>query len=230
MGKSFKLQTSVNHLELSQYRSDNCHQTFQRWDLFDWWIPRVLFRYTFANYQTCNVRQLRKVLLNDKHLFWWHGVWWRLNSLFWIFVVTAPRRLTMLGCFPRWDIILSSDMRDLRTSLLEYGLRVLMATVVRGSFSLIPLISCNNIICALYISCIQEFYQMLLLLGRVHMPLPQSVSLLSACCIEWKGYNLSYIKEGFLFGLKTNESKQCAVSLHTFLSNGNSIEVSYGRR
>ena len=38
---------------------------------------------------------------------------------------------------------------------------------------------------------------MLLLLGRVHMPLPQSVSRLSACCIEWKGHNLSYIKRGF---------------------------------
>lgn len=219
----------MSHLELSQYRPDNCHQTFQRWDLFDWWIPRVLFRYTFANFQTCNVRQLRKVLLNDEHLFWWHCVWWRLNSLFWIFVVTAPRRLTMLGCFPRWDIILSSDMRDLRTSLLEYGLRVLMATVVRDSFSLIPLISCNYI-CTLDIMYTKTLPNATPSRTRPYAPAPICFPIVSLL-YKMKGAQ-SQIHKRRVFIRTENQWEQavCAVSLHTFLSNGNSIEVSYGRR
>ena len=53
-------------------------------------------------------------------------------------VVTAPRRLTMLGWDPRWDIIFSSDIRDLSTSLLVNGFIVLTATRLWSSSSFIP--------------------------------------------------------------------------------------------
>ena len=54
---------------------------------------------------------------------------------------------------------------------------------------------------------------MLLLLGRVHMPPPQSVSRLSACHIKCKGVRGTIIIRGLIIGLRTNESKQCPFTL-----------------